>query len=60
MSPACDILLKGGRVIDPKNDFDAAADLAVKDGKIAKIEKLQSADSVNSILDILHENGLIA
>lgn len=30
------------------------------DGKIAKIEKLQSADSVNSILDILHENGLIA
>jgi dihydroorotase len=37
MSPACAILLKGGHVIDPKNDFDAAADLAIKDGKIAAL-----------------------
>jgi dihydroorotase len=32
-----DLLLKGGRVIDPKNNVDAIRDVAIKDGKIAKI-----------------------
>ncbi len=37
MSTTCDVLLTGGRVIDPKNNYDANADLAVKDGKIAAL-----------------------
>jgi dihydroorotase len=32
-----DLLLKGGHVIDPKNSVDAIRDVAIKDGKIAKI-----------------------
>src|ERR1700719_257979 len=32
-----DLLLKGGHVIDPKNNVDAVRDVAMKDGKIAKI-----------------------
>jgi dihydroorotase len=32
-----DLLLKGGRVIDPKNGINALMDVAVKDGKIARV-----------------------
>ena len=32
-----DLLLKGGHVIDPKNDIDGMADVAVKDGHIATV-----------------------
>ena len=32
-----DLLLKGGHVIDPKNDLDGLCDVAVKDGKIAAV-----------------------
>jgi len=32
-----DLLLKGGHVIDPKNNVDAVRDVAIKDGKIAKL-----------------------
>src|SRR5438105_15550175 len=35
--PAYDILIKGGHVIDQKNNFDAVADVAVAGGKIARI-----------------------
>jgi dihydroorotase len=34
-----DILLKNGHIIDPKNNLDAVSDIAVKDGKIAKVSK---------------------
>jgi dihydroorotase len=34
---AYDIVIKGGHVIDPKNNIDAVMDIAVKDGKIEKI-----------------------
>lgn len=33
----CDILLKGGRVIDPAQGIDGAMDLAVKNGKIISV-----------------------
>lgn len=51
-----DILLKGGRIIDPKNNIDKIADLAIKDGKIAAIEK-----SINSskAKKIIRADGLI-
>ena len=32
-----DLLLTGGQVIDPKNDLDGRADVAIKDGKIAAV-----------------------
>jgi dihydroorotase len=32
-----DLLLKGGHVIDAKNNVDAIRDVAIKDGKIAKV-----------------------
>jgi len=33
------IVIKGGHVIDPKNNINEPMDIAVKDGKIAKVEK---------------------
>lgn len=33
-----DLLISGGRVIDPASDFDKIADLFIQDGKIVKIE----------------------
>jgi dihydroorotase len=38
-SPDYDLLLKGGHVIDAKNNIDEAYDVAIKDGKIAKVAK---------------------
>ena len=32
-----DILLKGGHLIDPKNDRDSILDIAIKDGKVAAV-----------------------
>ncbi|AMY07183.1 Dihydroorotase [Luteitalea pratensis] len=32
-----DFLIKGGRVIDPRNSLDAVRDVAIKDGKIAAV-----------------------
>lgn len=34
---AYDIVIKGGHVIDPKNNLDAVMDVAIKDGKIAQV-----------------------
>jgi dihydroorotase len=38
-SPDYDLLLKGGHVIDAKNKIDAVFDVAIKDGKIARVAK---------------------
>ena len=35
--PEYDFLIKGGRVIDPRNSLDAVRDVAIKDGKIAAV-----------------------
>jgi len=34
---AYDLLLKGGHVIDPKNNINAVLDVAIKDGRIARV-----------------------
>lgn len=34
-----DIIIKGAHLIDPKNDLDEPMDLAIKDGKVAAVEK---------------------
>lgn len=35
--PAYDLLLRGGRVIDAKNNIDAVMDVAIKNGRIARV-----------------------
>jgi dihydroorotase len=46
------ILIKGGHVIDPKNNIDDVIDIAIKDGKIAQVAKnidiKQAAQVVNA------------
>ncbi|MDN3687797.1 amidohydrolase/deacetylase family metallohydrolase [Cyclobacterium jeungdonense] len=32
-----DLLIKGGRLIDPKNNLDAVMDIAITDGKVARV-----------------------
>lgn len=34
---AYDIVIKGGHLIDPKNNLDAVMDVAIKDGKVAQV-----------------------
>lgn len=36
--PAFDLILRGGRVIDPARGVDAVLDVAVRDGRIAQVE----------------------
>src|SRR5215468_9745536 len=38
-SPDYDLLLKGGHVIDAKNGIDEVYDVAIKDGRVAKVAK---------------------
>ena len=33
------IVIKGGRVVDPKNNIDEVLDIAIKDGKIARVAR---------------------
>ena len=48
--PAYDLLLRGGRVIDAKNNIDAVMDVAIKDGHIAKVAPgLSAADAIKTI-----------
>ena len=40
-----DLLLQGGHVIDPKNHISAVRDVAIRDGKIAAIGRLNAAQT---------------
>ncbi len=51
MSTRYDLLLKGGHVIDPKNNVDGPADLVVHDGKVAAVGKDLSGDA-EKVLDV--------
>ena len=42
------ILIKGGRVVDPKNDFDKVADVLVDNGVISEI-----GENINA-LSLIH------
>ncbi len=46
-----DILIKGGRVIDPKNNIDALMDVAVKAGKIFAIAKNLPEKEARQVVD---------
>ena len=50
--PTYDILIKGGHVIDPKNNFDAIADVAVAGGKIARVARNIPPESARKTIDV--------
>ncbi len=51
-----DLLLKGGHLIDPKNQIDSKMDIAVADGKIAKVAKSIADVQAKKVVDA---SGLI-
>ena len=46
-----DILIKNGRLIDPKNNLDEILDLAIKDGKVHRVAKNISSDLALKVID---------
>ncbi len=55
-----DLILKGGRVIDPANDIDQVADVAIKDGKIARVgESIPGGNGCVDVTGFLVTPGLI-
>jgi dihydroorotase len=47
-----DLLLKGGRVIDPRNRIDALRDVAIKDGKIAAVAENLAPSSARKVIEV--------
>ena len=47
-----DLLLRGGRVIDPATGRDGVSDIGVRDGVIAAIEPAIPGETANEILDV--------
>ena len=47
-----DTLLKGGHLIDPKNNKDGLMDLAITDGKVAAVDADIPASQAASLLDV--------
>jgi dihydroorotase len=47
-----DLLLKGGRLIDPKNGIDARMDVAVRDGKVSAVSSNIDASTARQTLDV--------
>ncbi len=53
--PQYDLLLKGGTVIDPKNNINERRDVAIANGKIAAVEKAIDPAQAKQVVDA---NGL--
>ena len=51
MAQNIDILIKGGTVIDPKNNINERMDLAISEGKILKIEKDIPVKNARRVVD---------
>ena len=45
------LLVRGGRVIDPANDFDDEADVLIRDGRIARLERGIASEPEVEVLD---------
>jgi len=52
MAQDYDVLLKGGHVIDPKNNINAVRDVAIKDQKIAAVEASIDAAKAKKVVDV--------
>ncbi|MEP7374302.1 MAG: amidohydrolase/deacetylase family metallohydrolase [Chitinophagaceae bacterium] len=46
-----DIVIKGGHVIDPKNNIDAVTDIAINDGKIVQVANNIDAAKARQVVD---------
>ena len=46
-----DIVLKGGHLIDPKNNIDAIMDIALKDGKVVKLASGIDGSGARQVVD---------
>jgi dihydroorotase len=60
--PAYDLLLQGGHVLDDKNHIDAVMDVAIRDGKVAKVAPhIPSTDALRTVdaTDLYVTPGLI-
>jgi dihydroorotase len=51
-APHYDLLLKGGHVIDPANDVDKIADVAISAGKIAAVAESIPASAAEKVADV--------
>ena len=47
-----DLLLKGGRVIDPKNKLNAIRDVAIADGKVAAVAADINPAEAHKVVDV--------
>ena len=47
-----DLLLKGGHVIDPKNNIDAQMDVAITGGKIFQVAANISEQNVKKVINV--------
>lgn len=45
------IVIKGGHVIDPKNNIDQVMDIAILNGKVAKVAKSISGEGAGQVID---------
>jgi len=46
-----DLLIKGGHVVDSKNNLDQVMDVAIKDGKIAKVDSRIPENMATTVID---------
>ncbi len=51
MSKPYDLVIKGGRVVDPTQDLDSPNDVAVRGGKIARVARNIPASDARNVLD---------
>ena len=49
--PAFDLVVAGGRVIDPASSFDGVADVAMRGGRIARVAPDIAASSARAVVD---------
>ncbi len=54
-----DLLLKGGHLIDPKNNIDAIRDVAIRAGKVAAVGENLPAAQAKKIASLQHEADLL-
>jgi hypothetical protein len=52
-----DVLLSGGRVIDPAQDIDGTLDVAIQDGRVAAVQAAIPRDSAKEVLDVCPVNS---
>ncbi len=51
-APSYDLLLRGGHVLDDKNHIDGVMDVAIKDGKIARVATHIPSDAALKTIDV--------